>query len=117
MSKSDIPANQNTGQIVPTYQELFGSAEYYTVDSERSVLSPAAYFVDLMKLVGNNIQVDPFPYLKEGQRVYVRSGPLKGTEGFLVRKDKHCRLIMSLDVLMQSVSIQVDEACVEPLNK
>jgi transcription antitermination factor NusG len=59
------------------------------------------------------IQMDPFPYLKEGQRVYVRSGPMKGVEGFVVRKDKHCRLVISLDLLMQSVSVQIDEACVE----
>ena len=59
------------------------------------------------------IPVDPFPYLKKGQRVYVRSGPFKGVEGFIVRKDKHCRLVVSLDMLMQSVSIVIDEAEVE----
>lgn len=60
------------------------------------------------------IPVDPFPYLKEGQRVYVRSGPFKGVEGFIIRKDRHCRLVISLHLLMQSVSIVMDEACVEP---
>ena len=67
------------------------------------------------RLTESEIQADPFPYLKEGQRVYIRSGPLKGAEGFIVHKDKHCRLVLSLDLLMQSVSVQVDEACIEPL--
>ena len=40
----------------PTYQNLFGSDAYYTVEPARSILSPAAYFVELMKLVENNIQ-------------------------------------------------------------
>jgi transcription antitermination factor NusG len=65
------------------------------------------------RFVEKEIQIDPFPYLKIGERVYIRSGPFKGVEGFVVRKDKHCRLVISLDLLMQSVSIQIDEACVE----
>ena len=69
----------------------------------------------IRRFVAEDIQVDPFPYLKEGERVYVRSGPFKGAEGFVVRKDNHCRLIISLDLLMQSVSIQIDQACVEPI--
>ncbi len=59
------------------------------------------------------MQLDPFPYLKEGAKVYIRSGAFKGVEGFIVRKDKHCRLVISLDLLMQSVSVVIDEACVE----
>ncbi len=66
------------------------------------------------KFVEQDIQVDPFPYLKEGQRVYVRSGPFKGTEGFVVRKDSHCRLVISVHALKQSVSVMIDQACVEP---
>lgn len=67
------------------------------------------------RFVENEIQIDPFPYLKEGERVYIRSGPFKGIEGFIVRKDKHCRLVISLSLLRQSLSIQVDSACVEPI--
>ncbi|MBI3316614.1 MAG: UpxY family transcription antiterminator [Candidatus Omnitrophica bacterium] len=63
----------------------------------------------------NELPMDPFPYLKEGERVYIRSGPMKGVEGFIVRKDKHCRLVISLDLLMQSVSVLVDQAIVEKL--
>lgn len=67
------------------------------------------------KFVEEEIQVDPFPYLKEGERVYVRSGAFKGAEGFIVRKDRHCRLVISLDMLMKSVSVIIDQACIEPL--
>ncbi len=69
----------------------------------------------IRRFVEENIEVDPFPYLKEGERVYVRSGPFRGAEGFVIRKDSHCRLIISLDSLMQSVSIQIDQPCVEPM--
>lgn len=65
--------------------------------------------------VDQGIHMDPFPYLKEGQRVYIRSGAFKGVEGYVVRKDRHCRLVISLDALMQSISVVIDESCVEPL--
>ncbi|HTL46791.1 MAG TPA: UpxY family transcription antiterminator [Verrucomicrobiae bacterium] len=69
----------------------------------------------IQRFVKEEIDIDPFPYLKEGTKVYVRAGPFKGTEGFIVRKDGRCRLILSLEVLMQSVSIEIDQACVEPV--
>ena len=36
---------------LPNYQELFGSLNYCECEHCRSILSPAAYFVDLMRLV------------------------------------------------------------------
>ena len=60
------------------------------------------------------IRLDPFPYLKTGQKVYIRSGPFRGAEGFIVYKNQQCRLVISLDLLMQSVSVEIDESCVEP---
>ena len=75
---------------------------------------PERELVTVRRFVEEEICLDPFPYLKEGKRVYVRSGPFKGAEGFIVRKDTHCRLVVSLDLLMQSVSIRIDESCVEP---
>lgn len=60
------------------------------------------------------VPLDPYPYLKEGHRVYVRSGPMKGIEGFIVRKQDHHRLVVSVDALMQSISLEVDQAAVEP---
>lgn len=75
---------------------------------------PETNLLAIKQFLEQGIQVDPFPYLKEGQRVYVRSGPFKGVEGFVVRKDRHCRLVISLDALMQSISVVIDESCVEP---
>lgn len=74
---------------------------------------PERELLTVKQFIAEQINVDPFPYLKEGERVYVRSGPFKGAEGFIVRKDNHCRLVISLDLLMQSVSIQIDQAQVE----
>ena len=69
----------------------------------------------LRRFVQEEISVDPYPYLAKGDRVYIRSGPLQGIEGFIARKDRHTRLVISLDLLMQSISVEVDEAVVEKI--
>ena len=69
----------------------------------------------LQRFVAERLRIDPFPYLKAGQRVYVRSGPLRGIEGFIVRKNSRCRLVVSVEMMMQSVAVEVDESSVEPL--
>lgn len=60
-------------------------------------------------------RAEPHPYLCVGRRVRVCSGPLQGTEGIIVRRKDHCRLVFSLDLLMRSVAVEVDESDVEPL--
>jgi len=70
----------------------------------------------LRNVIQSDIILDPFPYLKMGDRVYVKSGLFKGTEGFIVRKnDEKCRLVISIDALMASISVEVDSCLVEKL--
>ncbi|ESA33674.1 virulence plasmid kda a protein [Leptolyngbya sp. Heron Island J] len=42
-------------QRIPGYDRLFGSLDYIECDESRSVLSPAAYFVDLMRFIEETI--------------------------------------------------------------
>jgi transcription antitermination factor NusG len=60
-------------------------------------------------------QIDPFPYLAEGERVYIKRGPLQGIEGYIVKKQSHCRLVISFQSMLKSISITVDEALVEKI--
>ena len=76
---------------------------------------PERDLLAVRRFLEEKIEIDPFPYLKEGERVYVRAGTFKGVEGFIVRKDDRCRLIVSVDLLMQSISVEIDQACVEPV--
>ena len=69
----------------------------------------------LRRFVQEEVAMDPFPYLKEGRRVCIRSGPFKGIQGFVVRKNQQCRLVISLDMLMQSVSVELDSSEIEPV--
>jgi transcription antitermination factor NusG len=59
---------------------------------------------------------EPHPYLKVGKRVRVRSGPLSCMEGILTRRKDGFRLVLSIELIMRSVAIEVDEADVEPIS-
>ena len=69
----------------------------------------------IRRFIEEEIAIDPYPYLAKGDRVYVRSGSFKGVEGYIVRKDQHTRLVISLDLLFQSISVEIDEALVEKI--
>jgi len=91
----------------------FGAVRLIGFSPAEPLEVPERDILAIRKFLDEEIQVDPFPYLKEGERIYVRSGIFKGVEGFIVRKQKDCRLVISLDLLMTSISIHIDEACVE----
>lgn len=65
-------------------------------------------------LVESELAYDPVPLIKEGDMVRVAYGPLKGVVGRLVRKGAHARLVLSVDLIGQAVSVEVDAADVKP---
>ena len=66
-------------------------------------------------LVASDLQYDPCPLVQEGQMVEVVHGPLRGVIGRLTRKDaQHARLVLSVDLIGQAVSVEVDAADVKP---
>ena len=62
----------------------------------------------------SRLPIHPHPYLREGQRVRVRRGLLSGVEGILVGgKANKGRLVLSVELLRQSVAVEVDCSDVE----
>jgi transcription termination/antitermination protein NusG len=66
-------------------------------------------------LVASTLPYDPCPTIKTGTLVEVSHGPLKGVIGRLTRKGTQSRLILSVDLIGQAVSVQVDAADVKPM--
>ena len=69
---------------------------------------------NIRTLVLSNLQYDPCPMIREGMMVEVVHGALKGVVGRLVRKGSHARLVLSVDLIGQAVSVEVDAADVKP---
>jgi len=57
----------------------------------------------------------PHPYLCRGRKVRVKGGPLVDAEGIMVRRKEGFRLVLSIDLIMRSVMLEIDEADVEAL--
>ena len=70
---------------------------------------------NLRQGLADRTTVHPHPYLKTGRRVRIRSGSLAGVEGVLVRMKDCARVVLSISLLQRSVSVDIDEADVEPL--
>ena len=71
---------------------------------------PESEIDGIRKLVTSDLRYDPCPLIHEGDSVEVVSGPLRGVLGRLVRKGAHARLVLSVDLIGQGVSLEVDAA-------
>jgi transcription antitermination factor NusG len=58
-------------------------------------------------------RVEPHPFMRSGDWVRVKSGPLMGAEGILVRKKNLFRLVVSVEMLGRSAATEVDASMVE----
>jgi transcription antitermination factor NusG len=61
------------------------------------------------------LKAEPHPYLTVGRRVRVANGPLKGLEGIIVKRKNRCRLVISLDLIMRSVAVEIDQTDLAPI--
>jgi transcription termination/antitermination protein NusG len=85
--------------------------------SNNGILSPipAEEIDSIRTLVESELAYDPVPLIKEGDMVRVAHGPLKGVVGRLItKKGAHARLVLSVDLIGQAVSVEVDAADVKP---
>ena len=58
---------------------------------------------------------EPYRGLAIGRRVRIQAGPLQGLEGTLVRNAKGLRIVITVDLIQQSVAVELDADAVEAL--
>jgi transcription termination/antitermination protein NusG len=91
-----------------------GARQFVTFQGQPAVvLDSEIRALELSFAAGLHLQ--PHPYLCQGRRVRVKRGALVGTEGIMVRRKEGFRLVLSLELIMRSVMVEVDEADVEPI--
>ncbi len=59
------------------------------------------------------VLAEPHPFLTAGRRVRIKSGPLAGRQGILLRRKGLLRVVLSIDLIMRSVVVDVDVESVE----
>ena len=64
-------------------------------------------------LAGRSVQ--PWPFLRLGQRIRVQSGPLTGIEGIFLRVQDEDHLIISITLLQRAVSVVIERDSVSPV--
>jgi transcription antitermination factor NusG len=60
--------------------------------------------------LSGRLRAEPHPFLTEGHRVRVRSGPLAGMRGILLRRRGKARFVISVELIMRSMAVEMDEA-------
>jgi transcription antitermination factor NusG len=73
--------------------------------------------IDAVKLlVSSRLPIEPWPFLRVGQRVRVESGPLSGVEGIVVRRRDAYQVVVSISLLQRSLAATVDHGDLRPLD-
>jgi transcription antitermination factor NusG len=79
----------------------------------RPAIVPQAQLDAVRQIIESSLIVETHPYLKSGDRVRVKTGPLSGLEGILTRKKGEARLVVSMDMLGRSAAVEIDVLNVE----
>ena len=61
-------------------------------------------------------QAEPHPLLTVGRRARIRAGALAGLEGVVVRKKNSFRVVLTMDLILQSIAVEVDGEELEPVD-
>ena len=61
--------------------------------------------------------VYPYDFIRTGEQVVIKSGPFKGVQGVVHRKGKNYRLVLNINCLCQSLALDIESHCVEPVGR
>ena len=70
----------------------------------------------IRRAVESSLQIEPHPFSDDGDCARIKSGPLAGLEGILIRQQDQLRLVLSVETLGQSVAVEVGPYQVELIN-
>jgi len=59
-------------------------------------------------------EVEPHPYLTVGEQVSIMAGPFAGLSGIVLRHKNSLRVVITLCLLMQSISVEVNREDLQP---
>lgn len=92
--------------------QLPGAVHLVTFNGHPAEL-PEEEIESLRNRLAGPTNIEPHPYLSAGRHVRVRSGPLQGLEGIILRTKDRCRIVLSIHLIMRSVAVEVDDGDLE----
>lgn len=78
---------------------------------------PESDIKQMMEALSKGVLAEPYPYLTAGTRVEITNGPLQGMTGILLRRQNKCRVVISVDLIMRSMIVEVEAGDVAPVRK
>ena|ERR1700752_2273637 len=76
---------------------------------------PTEQVESIRTLIQSKLKYDPYPYLDRGREVLIKSGPLQGIIGKIMEKRSKHKLVLSIDLIKKSVSVEIGVLDIEPL--
>jgi transcription antitermination factor NusG len=76
---------------------------------------PSDEIAAIRRAVESPLRVEPHRFLKSGDAVRIKSGPLAGLQGIVSREKDVFRVILSVELLGRSAAVEIDAAATERL--
>jgi transcriptional antiterminator NusG len=70
----------------------------------------------IRRIVNSNETYGPHPYMYAGQQVIIITGPLAGLKGIVSRVKQTYNVVVSVDLLMRSVSVETNFDALAPID-
>ena len=74
-------------------------------------------YIDFLREGLKQGKIEPHPYLTVGTKVRICSGVMVGTEGVLLRRKNNLRVVVTLEMIMKSVTVEVGIGDIEPVER
>lgn len=88
---------------------------FFIVGNSTGPSAIAGQDIEAMRIMtGSGLAIRPHPYLKSGERVRIKYGPLANLRGILTRVSQQNRVVVCVEPLKQAVSVEVGIDDVEP---
>jgi transcription antitermination factor NusG len=111
--------------LFPGYVFLLGSLDdAYLADRTKRVVSIIKVanqkqieweLENIRTALSCDAELAPHPFLKEGMRVEVRSGPFRGLQGVIESRTRTDRLILQVEMLARAVGLEIDATLLDPV--
>jgi transcription antitermination factor NusG len=71
--------------------------------------------IEALRAAVESLRAAPHPNLHAGDRVRIIAGPMAGMQGILIRRKQELRVVLSIEIIMRSIAVEVSEFEIESI--